>query len=64
MDACQFYGGENDGLMTGYLHPAAAPPPLKSGSYTAQHLPPVGITGKDFLGVLSCLLVFDFKFSV
>lgn len=27
MDACQFYGGENDGLMTGRLHPAAAPPP-------------------------------------
>lgn len=28
MDACQFYSGENDGLMTGHLHPAAAPPPL------------------------------------
>lgn len=29
MDACQFYGGENDGLMTGHLHPAAAPPPIR-----------------------------------
>lgn len=28
MDACQFYGGENDGLMTGHLHSAAVSPPL------------------------------------
>lgn len=31
MDACQFYGGENDGLMTGHLHTDAAHPAVQSG---------------------------------
>lgn len=56
MDACQFYSGENDGLMTGHLHSAAAPPPL-SLVHTRHNISlQWGALGTVFL-VDYCLLV-------
>lgn len=65
MDACQFYSGENDGLMAGHRHspPLSASPPA---SFVAEQRPPLGEPGnwRGFQGFWNPVLSFGQFFFV